>query len=206
LSAAATPYSAVCPSDRDGGFTPVSPGITATDLNDDCLGHTLDWLYAHDPPALFAGLAAQARRVFGIKVERLHADTATFSVSGDYVPVDGDLDAQAIASTYGYSRDQRTDRKQWAKALMTAGDGDIPLFFRALDGISSDKATIVQAVSDLTAQLRTGGEDPGWAIADSVLYSAANLRLLNTAQVRWITRVPETLQDAKEALLRSAAR
>lgn len=60
----------------------LGPGITAEDLNDDCLGRALDWLYAHDPTALFAGRAARARHVFGIRVERLHADTTTFSVSG----------------------------------------------------------------------------------------------------------------------------
>jgi hypothetical protein len=29
-------------------------------LHDDCLGRTLDWLYEHDPTALFAGIARQA--------------------------------------------------------------------------------------------------------------------------------------------------
>src|SRR5438128_2313309 len=42
-------------------------GITADDLNDECLGRTLDWLYAHDPTALFAGIAAQARRRLGLR-------------------------------------------------------------------------------------------------------------------------------------------
>ena len=41
-------------------------GITADMLNDDCLGRTLDWLYEHDVTTLFAGLALQARRRFGI--------------------------------------------------------------------------------------------------------------------------------------------
>ena len=44
----------------------LGPGITAADLNDDCLGRTLDWLYAHDITTLFAGLALRARRAFGI--------------------------------------------------------------------------------------------------------------------------------------------
>ena len=35
----------------------LGPGITADDLNDDCLGRTLDWLYKHDVTRLFAGLA-----------------------------------------------------------------------------------------------------------------------------------------------------
>jgi transposase len=57
-------------------------GITAEDLNDDCLGRTLDWLYMHDVTRLFAGLALRARRAFGVPVERLHADTTSFSVHG----------------------------------------------------------------------------------------------------------------------------
>lgn len=39
----------------------LGPGIQATDLTDDCLGRALDWLYAHDPTQLFAGIATQAR-------------------------------------------------------------------------------------------------------------------------------------------------
>lgn len=31
----------------------LGPGIVAEDLNDDCLGRTLDWLYDHDPTTLF---------------------------------------------------------------------------------------------------------------------------------------------------------
>jgi hypothetical protein len=37
----------------------LGPGITAEQLHDDCLGRTLDWLYAHDPTTLFAGIAGQ---------------------------------------------------------------------------------------------------------------------------------------------------
>jgi transposase len=42
-------------------------GISAEMLNDDCLGRTLDWMYAHDPTKLFAGIASRARQIFGIK-------------------------------------------------------------------------------------------------------------------------------------------
>ena len=87
-------------------------GITADMLNDDCLGRTLDWLYEHDVTTLFAGLAFQARRRFGIQAQHLHIDTTSFSVSGDYAhPEEGD--PVALAITYGYSRDHREDLKQW---------------------------------------------------------------------------------------------
>jgi transposase len=59
-------------------------GITADQLNDDCLGRTLDWLYAHDPTKLFAGIARQARQIFGVQTQQIHVDTTSFSVSGEY--------------------------------------------------------------------------------------------------------------------------
>src|SRR5260221_3176098 len=59
-------------------------GILAEDLNDDCVGRTLDWLYDHDVTRLFAGLALRARRAFGIAVGRLQADTTSFAVHGQY--------------------------------------------------------------------------------------------------------------------------
>src|SRR5215468_10923311 len=84
----------------------LGPGITAEDLNDDCLGRALDWLYAHDPTTLFAGTALRARRAFGLGARQVQVDTTSFSVTGEYAT---DLDAHTIAVTYGYSRDHRAD-------------------------------------------------------------------------------------------------
>src|SRR5713101_5004283 len=121
----------------------LGPGIMAEDLHDDCLGRTLDWLYEHDVTQLFAGLALRARRAFGVEVGRLHADTTSFSVHGQYDPYAQDLPEaletpallkaaaqeqahagttgeegvegapSVIEVTYGYSRDHRADLKQW---------------------------------------------------------------------------------------------
>src|SRR5438128_3491203 len=84
-------------------------GMTAEMLNDDCLGRTLDWLYAHDLTKLFAGIATRARQIFGIKAEQVHVDTTSFSVSGEYARAQEGEDATVIAITYGYSRDHRED-------------------------------------------------------------------------------------------------
>jgi transposase len=102
----------------------LGPGITAEELNDDCLGRALDWLYAHDPTALFAGIAARARTVFDVQTRQLHADTTSFAVSGVYAPQEGDLDAHAIAITYGYSRDHRADLKPRRPQTVDARAGD----------------------------------------------------------------------------------
>jgi transposase len=175
-------------------------GITAEMLHDDCLGRTLDWLHDHDPTALFAGIARQARQRFGIPARQVHVDTTSFAVTGEYDP---ELDAHTIAVTYGYSRDHRADLKQWMLALATTRAGDVPLFCQALNGNASDKLSLVAAVEALAEQLRTADEDEEAApifVADSGLYSAENITRLSAAGVRWISRVPDTSTAAKAAL------
>src|SRR5262249_43184128 len=168
----------------------LGPGITADDLNDDCLGRTLDWLYAHDPTTLFAGIALRARQAFGMRARQVHVDTTSFAVTEEYA---SDLDAHTLVVTYGYSRDHRADLKQWMLALATTRQGDVPLFCQVLDGNASDKVSVVAAVEALAAQLRDTAaaedEEPLF-VADSALYSAENVARLSTAGVRWISRVP----------------
>jgi transposase len=175
-------------------------GITADDLNDDCLGRALDWLYAHDPTTLFAGIALRARRAFGISARQIHVDTTSFSVTGQYA---ADLDAHTLAVTYGYSRDHRADLKQWMLALATTRQGDVPLFCQTLDGNASDKVSLIAAVEALADQLRAAAdteEETPLFVADSGLYSAENVARLSRAGVRWISRVPDTSKEARAAL------
>jgi transposase len=177
-------------------------GISADMLNDDCLGRTLDWLYEHDVTTLFAGLALQARRRFGIAAHHLHIDTTSFSVSGDYATKE-EGDPVPVAITYGYSRDHREDLKQWMLALATTHDGDVPLFLRPLDGNSSDKEHLSAAVKEVMTQLREQvpeEHEQRIAVFDSGGYSEANMKSYNDANIWWISRVPETSTAAKTAL------
>jgi transposase len=175
----------------------LGPGITAEMLNDDCLGRTLDWLYAHDLTKLFAGLARRARQIFGIKAEQVHVDTTSFSVSGEYGQAEKAEGEAVIAVTYGYSRDHRADLKQWMLALATTHDGDVPLFLHPLDGNSSDKVSLLSAITTIQTQLREAGEEASVYVADNGIYSESNMRQLNQAGVKWISRVSETLTEAK---------
>jgi transposase len=197
----------------------LGPGIAAEDLSDDCLGRALDWLYAHDPTTLFAGIALRARRRFGIRARQVHVDTTSFSVSGAYAPEpaleagEGDLDARVVAITYGYSRDRRADLKQWMLALATTREGDVPLFLRPLDGNSSDRVSLLAAVEALAEQLRaadaageaTGRQERSLFVADGGLYSEAAIGRLNAAGIAWVSRVPATLSAARTALERPDA-
>ena len=187
-------------------------GISADMLNDDCLGRTLDWLYTHDPTKLFAGIASQARQVFGITTRQVHVDTTSFSVSGAYSSagerVEGsgtsaetpEVESALIAVTYGYSRDHREDLKQWMLALATTHEGDVPLFLQPLDGNSSDKVSLLAAVLAIQKQLQEGDAEPSVYVADNGIYSESNMRQLNAAGVKWVSRVSETSTEAKTVL------
>jgi transposase len=80
----------------------------------------------------------------------------------------------------------------------------VPLFVRPLDGKRSDQATLASAVEALHEQLRAPENDPSFFVADSGVYSEANMRRFNQAQIRWISRVPETSTEAK-AVVETAA-
>ncbi len=175
----------------------LGPGIEAADLNDDCLDRTLDWLYAQDPTQVFAGIATQARKIFGVSARHVHVDTTSFAVSGAYEAGEAaQSEASVIAITYGYSRDHREDLKQWMLALATTQEGDVPLFLQPLDGNSSDKVTLASAVEALHEQLQAPESDPSFFVADSGVYSEANMCRFNEAKIRWISRVPETSTEA----------
>lgn len=175
-------------------------GITAEMLNDDCLGRTLDWLYAHDLTKLFAGIASRARQIFGIKVEQVHVDTTSFSVSGEYTKDETVEAAAVIAITYGYSRDHREDLKQGMLALATTHDGEVPVYMQPLDGNSSDKVSLLAAVRAIVTQLREANGEASIYVADNGVYSESNMRQRNQAGVQWVSRVSETLTEAKTLL------
>lgn len=191
-------------------------GIEAADLNDDCLGRTLDWLCAHDVTRLLAGIALRARRAFGVQgPSRVHVDTTSFRVSGEYEAEAGggggneeSEEATMLAVTYGYSRDHRADLKQWMLTLATTHEGDVPLFMRPLDGNSSDARTLVAAVEALKEQLwgeeEEAGEMPSAAasifVADAGIYGEENMSRLARAGVEWVSRVPATSTAARSAI------
>lgn len=171
-------------------------GLQAEDLNDDSLGRALDCLYETGVTEVFAGVAAHALQVYGIPHRFVHLDSTSVSLQGEYGAKSDD--PRAVQITYGYSKDQRPDLKQAVVTLMCTYRSAIPVWLEALSGNSADKTSFPKTVQAYVAQLQTS-ERPCF-IADSALYSADNLQVLSA--VSWITRVPETLQEARDLLQR----
>lgn len=170
-------------------------GIRAEHLNDDRMGRVLDELFEVGLSELFVEIALTAAQRFGVNTTSLHLDSSSFHVDGKYENHATKVEEPAaIAITYGYSRDHRADLKQFVVDLMCSGDGDIPLYLRVGDGNESDKAVFAQLMRQFKAQL----DFDALFVADSALYSQENLQAL--AGLRWLSRVPATLAQAKEGL------
>src|SRR6266851_4872779 len=71
---------------------------------------------------------------------------------------------------------------------------------RSPDGNSNDKTTLVTAVEALQEQLNKADEEPSFYVADSGVYSEANMRRFQAAGIKWVSRVLETLTQAKAFL------
>ncbi len=105
-----------------------------------------------------------------------------------------------IAITYRYWCDHREDFKQWTLALVTTHGGDVPLFLQPLDSNSSDKVSLIAAVTTIQAQLREAEGEPSISTSDNGIYSTPNMQQLNVTGVKWISRVSEISTQAKTIL------
>lgn len=100
----------------------------------------------------------------------------------------------AITITYGYSRDKRPDLKQFIVDLMVTSEGGMPVFLRVADGNESDQQVFAKLIKAFVKQV----ELDTLFVADAALYSERNLKSL--AGLSWVSRVPETIREARELL------
>ncbi len=175
----------------------IGAGISAEDLNDDCLGRALDAVYAIGVTQIFVQVASYALWVMRIVTRFAHVDTSAFSLEGAYVGQEDTGEGVPIKITYGYSKDHRPDLKQAMLGLICANASSLPIYLAALDGNRSDKKSLPEIAQAYLKQFGESEEKP-YIIADSALYGEDNLQALSG--VKWITRVPATVTQAKQLL------
>jgi len=174
-------------------------GIRAEDLHDDSLGTALDALYEYGVTELFYELASHSLEVFGIEHRFVHLDSTTFSLHGAYREDEDEEQEgmpEVISITKGYSKDNAPDLNQVVVSLMCAYRSSIPVWIEVLSGNSSDKVSFRKSIIEYRNQFQA--KQLPYFVADSALYTEDNLKQLRG--VKWVTRVPETLKEAKQRI------
>lgn len=165
--------------------------VTQEDLNQYAIGETLDRIVKYGPTKLFTEITLHIMARLPIPVHCLHADTTSVSVYGDYE----DEETEYIDITFGIPKNGRWDLKQFVLSLIVNQHG-IPLFMNTHSGNASDKSTILEAINSLKSALRP--ESKVYYVADSSFYTDNNIK--NIGKSFWISRVPATINEAKELL------
>jgi transposase len=165
-------------------------GYSASDFNDDSIGRCLDALFSYGLNNLFVNLAHKACQISGLAEKFYHVDTTNFSLEGAY-----EGHSEGVKISRGYAKDKRFDLKQVTLGLITSYQTAIPRYMQGFDGNASDKETLVTMIQNFVSCFKEG-ESIGIFIADSGIYSADNIKT-ELKTVEWITRVPETITEAK---------
>ena len=177
----------------------IGEGIEASDLNSDSLGKALDHLHEAGITELFAAISVHALRCYGIDVRFAHLDTTAVSLQGEYDFEQEDKadEEQVMTITYGHSKDHRPDLKQAILGMICANRTSIPIYLGAISGNTSDKTSLPEIAQIYLKQFAEDEETP-ILIADSALYSADTIKKLSSNQ--WVSRVPATINEAKDLL------
>jgi transposase len=171
----------------------LGPDVLPEDLNDDVLGRTLDKIYEANSTELFLKIVLQVMQKVQFGTQLLHTDTTSVSVQGNYEHIDG---TPAIQITYGHTKDNRPDLKQFVLSTITNQHG-IPLFAKTYSGNALDKPNLIESIQQFRAAIQV--PEDAYFIADSALYTAESIQNLRQ-DLRWITHVPSTITEVKTLL------
>lgn len=175
--------------------------IKASDITDYTLGHALDEIADYGASRLFGEVAFEIALGNNLLGSLNHLDSTSLSVHGEYTNAD-EGNPGVIEITYGHSKAHRPDLKQAVLSLVVNGPSAMPLFMEPLSGNSSDKTSFhetIKKVRDFQAQIDLD-KNFKW-VADAALY--AEDKLLKHNDYLWVTRVPETIKEAKMLMQRS---
>lgn len=160
------------------------------------IGRSMDKIFETGSQKIFSQLAQNALTVFEVDPRRLHFDTTSVSVFGDYDLVDPPFDI-----TYGYSKDKRPDLKQFLISMLCV-DRNIPILGTTTDGNASDKTLNNALLSNISTYMAEHGLQPGAYVyvADSAFVTENNLNKADGNQTWFLTRLPATYNECHRVI------
>ncbi len=131
----------------------LAEGVSASQVNDDALGRTLDALYKAGTENIFMNCSQQAARVLKLAHRFVSLDATSFSVEGEYENGNASESACSFVKS-GYSKDRRPDLKQVCLNLIVSQSAGIPLWMTPGKGNQSEAQAFGRVVKQFVAQLQ----------------------------------------------------
>lgn len=175
--------------------------IAPSKLNDDAIGRVLERLSQAGTGKILTALAIRAVKLFDLETWRVHHDTTSVTVFGDYDLYEAPHRAQPFVITYGFSKDHRPDLKQFVHSLLCVDHG-IPVSSTIENGNKSDKVINNNVLTHIADTMRALGERDFVYTADSALVTKENLDLMSNAErgCRFVTRLGGTYNECDRAI------
>lgn len=176
-------------------------GIKAKHLNDDIMARALDEVYKIGAKKVMTETAMSIINEYKIPVTRIHADTTSKSVYGEYVGCEEDEELLQIK--YGYSKDKRPDLKQILFGLGVTPER-IVVIGNVDNGNKSDKDWNKDILKELRNTMRIYGLKDFVYIADSACVTEEMLKSLEGSkensepQIKFISRLPGSYKLEQE--------
>jgi transposase len=158
------------------------PGIAPPEFFDDRLADTLDAIFAHGIGSLELLATKNMIAQFDIESPVCHNDTTSVSTYGDY-----NKTGPGIKITFGHSKKNRQDLKQFVWSLSVSSDSGFPLFQKAYSGNTADVDTYVGQWHNLIDLL---GHKDFLYVADSKLATHENMAHIHDNEGFFIAPVP----------------
>lgn len=165
------------------------------------LGRSMDKIFDTGTQKIFSQLAQNALHAFEVDPRRVHFDTTSVSVFGDY-----DLYDPPFEITYGHSKDKRPDLKQFLVSMLCV-DRNIPILGATKDGNASDKTLNNELLTNISKHMAEHGLSPGAYVyvADSAFVTEDNLGKAGTNQTWFLTRLPATYNECSRVIREAVA-
>ena len=172
--------------------TPVDPAL----FSDHNLARVLDKVYESGTQAIFSKLSQNAIQRYGIDTRKVHFDTTSVSVYGDYAMTD-----KPFNITHGHSKNHRPDLKQFLISLLCV-DRNIPILGTPKDGNASDKAINNELLTNISKHMARHGLEPGAFVyvADSAFVTGPNLQKADSNKTRFLSRLPANFNEHSRAV------
>ena len=161
------------------------------------LGRAMDKIFETGTLKIFSQLSQNAISVFDVDARRVHFDTASVSVYGDY-----DLADPPFQITCGHSKDKRPDLKQFLISMLCV-DSNIPILGATQDGNASDKTLNNELLTNISKHMARYGLAPGAYVyvADSALVTPDNLDKADSSPKTWfLTRLPAAYNECSRVI------